>query len=240
MQPIKYLIVMSLLFVTPACATEPAETGTVVSLSATETLTVENDQLLVSYRIEAQGPDAAKLQKQVNDTNRRVQALLAQHPEIKLQTTGRNLQDLTHYDKAKMRQVRDGWRLVQNEQAITHLLASVPEWVDGIERAGAHLKGLSFRVSEKKTEATLEKLRMQAVQTFRMRAASMSKALDAPSFRILKLRTDSRMPPSPVMQRSLMAMSPAESTPSFNAGESRLSVTVSGDILLPEKHYNAQ
>jgi len=240
MQPIKYLIVLSLLFITPAWATEPADAGTVVSLSATAALAVENDQLLVSFRIEAEGPDAAKLQKVVNDTSRRVQALLAQHPEIKVQTTGRSLQALTHYDKTKAKQVRDGWRLVQNEQAITHSLASVPEWVDGIERAGAHLNNLNFNVSEEKTETTLEKLRMQAVQTFRMRAASMSKALDAPSFRILNLRTDNRMPPSPVMQRSLMAMSPAESAPSFNAGESRLSVTVSGDILLPEKHYSAQ
>lgn len=240
MQPIKYLIVLSLLFITPAWATEPADTGTVLSLSATAALTVENDQLLVSFRIEAEGPDAAKLQKVVNDTTRKVQALLAQHPDIQVQTTGRSLQALTHYDKATSQQVRDGWRLVQNEQAITHSLASVPEWVDDIERAGAHLNGLNFNVSEKKTEATLEKLRMQAVQTFRMRAASMSKALDAPSFRILRLRTDNRMPPSPVMQRNLMAMSPAESAPSFNAGESRLSVTVSGDILLPEKNFTVR
>ena len=240
MQPIKYLIVLSLLFITPAWATEPADTGTVLSLSATAALTVENDQLLVSFRIEAEGPDAAKLQKVVNDTTRKVQALLAQHPDIQVQTTGRSLQALTHYDKATSQQVRDGWRLVQNEQAITHSLASVPEWVDDIERAGAHLNGLNFNVSEKKTEATLEKLRMQAVQTFRLRAASMSKALDAPSFRILRLRTDNRMPPSPVMQRNLMAMSPAESAPSFNAGESRLSVTVSGDILLPEKNFTVR
>ena len=240
MQPIKFLIVLSLLFITPAWATESADTGTVLSLSATSALAVENDQLLVSFRIEAEGPDAAKLQKVVNDTSRRVQALLEKHPEIKVQTNGRNLQALTHYDKATGRQVRDGWRLVQNEQAISQSLAAVPEWVDGIERAGAHLDGLNFNVSEKKREAILEKLRMQAVQTFRIRAASMSKALDAPSFRILNLRTDNRMPPSPVMQRNLMAMSPAESAPSFNAGESRLSVTVSGDILLPEKHYSVQ
>jgi len=240
MQPIKYLIVLSLLFITPACATEPADSGTVLSLSATAALAVENDQLLVSFRIEAEGPDAAKLQKVVNDTSQRVKVLLAKHPEIKLQTTGRKLQALTHYDKATARQVRDGWRLVQSEQAITHSLASVPEWVDGIERAGAHLNGLNFRVSEKKRETTLETLRMQAVQTFRMRAASMSKALDAPSFRILKLRTDNRMPPSPVMQRGVMAMSAAESAPSFNAGESQLSLTVSGDIMLPEKNFPAK
>jgi len=233
----KYLMLLCLLFITPAWAAQPADTGTLVSLSATSSLTVQNDQLLVSFRIEAEGPDPTNLQRIVDDTNRRVQALLAQHPEIKLQTTGRKLQALTHYDKTKTRQVRDGWRLVQNEQAITHSLASVPAWVDGIERAGAHLNSLSFRVSEKKTEATLEKLRMQAVEKFRMRAASMSRALDATSFRILNLRTDNRMPPSPVMQRNLMAMAPAESTPSFNAGESRLSVTVSGDILLPEKYF---
>lgn len=238
----KYLMLFSLLFMTPACAVETTQTdnGTLLSLSATASMNVENDQLEVNFRIEAEGLHAAKLQAIVNDTSRRVQALLAQHPDIKVQTTGRSLQALTHYDKTKGQQVRDGWKLVQSERAISNDLEAVPAWVDGIERAGAHLNKLNFNVSAKTSETILEKLRMLAVQKFRMLAASMSKALDAPSFRILNLRTDNRLPPSPVMQRSLMAMSPAESAPSFNAGESRLSVTVSDDILLPEKSFSVK
>jgi len=236
------LPLLTLLLVISACTAEPtqARKDTILRLSATEATTVENDQMVVDFRIEAEGLVTGQLQEAVNVTSREVQALLAKYPEIKVQTTGRSLQELSHYDKSLGKQVRDGWRLVQREQATSNALEDVPEWVDGIERAGAHLDSLSFNVSDQVREATLEELRISAVKKFRDRASALTKAMDERSFRILNLSTDKLLPPVPIMQRGVMAMSPAETAPSFHAGESRLSITVSGDILLPEKHYSVQ
>ncbi|OIO71594.1 MAG: hypothetical protein AUJ58_00050 [Zetaproteobacteria bacterium CG1_02_55_237] len=201
---------------------------------------MDNDEVVVNFRIEAEGKQAEGLQKQVNDISHKVNALQDKHAGLKQQTTGRSLQAVSHYDKSLGRQVRDGWRLVQNEQVISHELAGVEQLVDDIEKAGSHLDQLSFRASDSASEKAVEILRMQAVQKFRNQAATMAKALEAPSFRILRLSSDSRTPPMPLMQRSMMAMSPAEAAPSFNIGESELSVTVSGDILLPEKSFSVK
>jgi predicted secreted protein len=238
----RYLIVLSLLFITPACAADTAhvEKGTVVSLTASSATKLANDEVVVNYRIEAEGKQVEELQMQVNNVSHRVNAVQAKLPGLKQQTTGRSLQAVSHYDKTLGRQVRDGWRLVQSEQAISHDLAGVAQLVDGIEKAGAHLDRLSFRISDSASEAAMETLRMQAVQKLRNKATAMAKALDAPSFRILRLNSDSRIPPVPVMQRGMMTISTAEAAPSFNIGESELSVTVSGEILLPEKSFSVK
>jgi len=234
----KYLLALCLLFPTPVWAGEAQpEKGTVVSLSSTAEALLENDEAVVDFRIEAAGGNAAALQAEVNAIARKVKAVLDRQAGLKQQTTGRSLQPMSHYDKASGRQVRDGWRLVQSERVVSLDLDAVPVWVDGIERAGGHLDRLSFGISDQTGETALERLRIQAVQQFRTRAAALASTLDAPSFRILNLRSDNRMPPAPVMQRGVVAMSAANAAPTLNAGESRLSVTVSGEILLPDRRF---
>jgi len=243
----KYLTALSLLFVTPLFITPamahdaaPADKGTIVSVSASASTQLANDEAVVDYRIEAAGNNAKVLQLEVNATAGRVHKALDAFPELRQQTTGRNLQAMNHYDKALGRQVRDGWRLVQSEQVTGRDVKAVVDWVDAIEKAGAHMDRLSFTVSEKSSSATMDALRMQAIGSFRTKAAGMADALGATSFRILNLRSDESRPPAPMQQRGVMALSSAESAPSMNSGESRLSVTVSGEILLPEKVFSVK
>lgn len=239
---IKYILALTLLCTSQAWAADApqADRGSVVFVSATSRMQLANDEVVVAYRIEASGVHAALLHTQVNATTERVKAALSTYPALKQQTTGRSLQIMDHYDKALGRQVRDGWRLVQNEQIVGHDLHSVPMWIGSIEQAGAHLDHLGFTVSEAASGAALEKLHMQAIQQFRSKAAAVAKSLDAPSFLILNLRADSGVPPSQVMQRGVMAMSVAESAPTLNSGESSLMVTVSGEIRLPEQSYSVR
>ena len=240
----KYLIVLSLMFITllpitPARADNAASQnkGTTVRVSATVSTQLANDQAVLDYRIEASGPNARALQRQVNTIANRAQKALAAFAGLKQQTTGRNLQAMNHYDKPLGRQVRDGWRLLQNEQIIGSDVQAVVNWVEKIEKAGAYMQRLSFTVSEQRSRAATDSLRMQAIRTFRTKAAAMADALGATSFRIVSLHSDERQPPAPMVKRGVMALSAAESAPSMNSGESRLSVTVSGEILLPEKIF---
>jgi predicted secreted protein len=228
------IFALMVLLSTPAVAEEAK--GTQVSLSAMAEQTLPNDEVVVRYRIEAEGPKADALRRQVNRISQAVSERLGREKDLVQTTTGRRMEPVWHYDNASRRQVRDGWRLVQDGQVTSTGLDAVPGWLDAIERAGAHLQGLSFRVSRKAENAARDRLRMQAISEFRARATVTARALGAASFRILRLNTNAMMP-RPIQPMMAMARAEKAPEPSLSAGQSRITVSVSGDILLPEKDY---
>lgn len=235
----KFLLLLCILLPITAMAEEPA--GTLVSLSAEAAMTVPNDEVLAVYRVEASGKVAATLRKQVNSIAQAVSRRLQGEPGAKLTTIGRRMEPVWRYDNAQKRQVRDGWRLVQTEQVRSGKLDRVAEWLDDIEKAGAQLDSLSFVVSEQAALAAQEKLRMQAIAEFRRKAAAIAHGLDAASYRIQRLQTDQQMPVYPVMRNRLMATaSDSVQQPSLNSGESRIRVTVRGEVVLPFRDFPAQ
>lgn len=232
------IVLISLLFLiscVPAMAGELK--GTQVSLSAQAEQMLPNDEVVVRLRIEAEGPKADTLRRKVNRISRVVDARLTREKHVVQETTGRRMEPVWHYDNVSHRRIRDGWRLVQSERVTSTDLDAVPDWVDAIERAGAHLDGLAFQVSRQAENAARDRLRMQAVAEFRARAAATAKALDASSFRILRLNTNAMMP-RPIQPMMGLAMAAKDAAvPALEAGQSRITVKVSGDILLPEKDY---
>lgn len=232
-----FVIFLLSLPVAPALA--DAAPGTHVTLTAQADELLPNDEVVVRFRIEAQGPQAEALRNQVNHISRVVSARLGREKDVVLTTLGRRMEPVWHYDSVSHRQVQDGWRLVQDEQAISSEPVAVPGWVDAIEQDGAHLDGLHFQASQHTIEAARERLRGQAIAAFRRRAAATAKALDAISFQILNLNTASTLPaPRPVqLMATLAKAAPVAAPPALDAGESRITVTVSGEILLPTKKY---
>lgn len=229
------LFAILLLISVPAVADE-VKKGSVVSLSAQASQMLPNDEAVVRFRIEAEGTQADALSQRVNRISQAVSDRLGREKDVVLATTGRRLEPLWRDDKVSHRRVRNGWRLVQSGQAESHDLAAVAGWVDTIERAGAHLDGLRFQASAAALQAARDKLRMQAIACFRAKAAATAKALDATSFRILRLSTDSTGPaPMP-----MMAMARGAPTPALAPGESLVKVTVRGEIQLPERDYPAK
>jgi len=241
----KYFIILSLMFITPAWADENSpEKTTQISLSATSSMTLPNDEAIVRYRMEATGTHANALRKKVNTMSQLIHQQLKGAKGVKQTTVSRRMEMLWRYDKIKSRQIRDGWKLVQQEQLISNNLAAVPDWVDNIEKAGAHLNGLSFRISDASMKAAQNSLRLQAIQIFRHKASNIAKALDATSFSIVRLQTGVQRPRPIRQDMPMMAMMKSESTgspaPSLHAGEGKVSVTVSGNIALPFKVYTVK
>lgn len=228
------LLAILLLISLPAMA--GAVKGSVVSLHASAEQALPNDEVVVRFRIEAEGNDAAVLRRRVNRISRAVSERLGREKGVVLATTGRRLAPVWRDDKLSHRRVRSGWRLVQTGEAKSRDLAAVPDWVDAIERAGAHLDGLRFQASPAALQAARERLRLRAIARFRTQAAATAKALDASSYRILRLSTDGTVPrPLP-----MMAVAGRASAPALTAGESRVTVRVSGEILLPERDYTVK
>lgn len=248
LKTMKYFIILSLIFIPSAWAGEDSTANlspkaTQISLSATLSITLPNDEAVVNYRMEATGKHAKALRKKVNDMGQLIQQQLKSEKGIKQTTLSRRMEILWRYDKVNSRQVRDGWKLVQIEQLISNHLERVPYWVDGIEKAGAHLNHLSFRISDSSMKTAQNNLRLQAIQAFRDKANTFSKALGATSFHIINLQTSQQQPVYPMRQaRPVMALmrKPEASPPTLNKGEGKISVTVSGNIALPFKSYATQ
>jgi len=242
----KYFFLLSLLFITPAHAADmQQEKGTAVSLSATSTIELPNDEAVVLYRIEAKGAKADALRQEVNRISGAVHARLKKEDGLKQTTLSRRMEMVWRYESSSVsgagKQVRDGWKLVQQEQVTSSKIDAVADWVDAIEKEGAHLDSLSFRISEAAMKPALERLQLQAVQAFRIKAANIAKSLDAPSFRIAKLQTGNQMPAYQRAQPEMMLMrASVDSAPSLNAGEGKISVTISGEIILPEMDFPAK
>jgi len=67
-------------------------------------------------------------------------------------------------------------------------------------------------------------------------AGAIAKGLDAKSFRVIRLQTNTNRPVYPVRGLAMMA-SKAEAAPALSSGESKVSVTVSGEIEVPFKDF---
>jgi len=234
------LILFSILFMLLPASVHAVEqvAGTHIQISATASAIQSNDEVVISFRVEQQGKVAEAVRNQVNQISKKISRLIQQEKGITLQTTSRNMQPVWQYIPNKPR-LRTGWKMVQSSQISSQRLTAIPHWLDAIESAGAHLSGLRFQISAAVQAKLREQLTIQAITRFRSKARSMAKALDAKSFRILSLNTQS-MAPQPRLYRSGMAMmakSADAPQPTLSAGENRISVTVNGEITLPFRDY---
>ncbi|MFQ5345137.1 MAG: SIMPL domain-containing protein [Mariprofundus sp.] len=208
-------------------------TGTRIDLSATETVRIANDEVVISFRVEKEGESADDVRLYVNRVAGVIQQRLKKEPGVKLKTVGRNIQPVWKYPKHGQR-MRTGWRMIQSGQVISSKLDAVPKWLDGIEAAGARISSLQFRVGNTASQQAENRLRLKAIAAFRRQAMTIAKGLNAKHFRIIHLDTASHAP-QPVIYRSraMMAKSADGVSPSLAAGGSRLDVTVNGTIQVP-------
>jgi len=239
----RYLLILSLFILTPvsAQAENPQPAGTRINLSATAERELPNDEVVITFRVEKEGKDAQNIRQQVNQITAKIQKRLTKELGLKLKTTSRNMQPLWHHPKNQPR-VRTGWRMIQSEEITSSNLDAVPHWLDAIESEGAHLSSLQFRLSRERSGQTRDALRLQAIKTFRSKAAVIAKGLDAKSFRIIHLNSSSQAP-RPVLYRSEMAMlakSADVSAPALSAGEGHLQITVTGEIEVPFTDFPLQ
>jgi len=199
--------------------------GTRINLSATAEQSVANDEMIIHYRIEEKGVSAAKLRQKVNRISAKLEARLKSE-KVKHKTTGRTLRP--HWEKGIFNFQK--WNINQSGQIVTRDLNSISSWLADIEAMGIKLNNLSFRISSDKMRQVKDTLRQAALKKFRAKAAILSKGLAAKSFRIIRIQTSGTAQPRyesrPMMARSVAA-------PVVSAGESRTTVTVSGEIEVP-------
>ncbi len=233
----KYLLILStLFFMTPAYAEDYKPEGTRVSLSAEASEEVVNDEVVVSYRIEAKGNNADQLRKKVDGIAAKVTARLKKE-KVKHETTNRSLNPV--WDSGVF--TTKSWQLVQSGQIKTQDIDAVPGWMADIEAAGVKLNGLQFQVSDKLRKQIEDRLRTEAIRSFRAKAGNIAEGLSAKSFRIIDMQTHSGGGPAPMRRVAMMedsfAVSKSRVAPSLAGGESRIQINVSGIIEVPFRDF---
>ena len=211
--------------------------GTIVSLSAEATVEVANDEVVVNFRVEERGKKLNALRKRVNQMSASIKESLAKEKGVKLKTSSRSVSPI--WKPNQYNRVRDSWVVVQTATITSKNLEDVPRWLNIIEHAGAKLQGLSFRISDTLRRSTQEELRIQAIQQFRSKAETVSKALDARSFSIRQLNTGSSYSPQP-MDRGEMMLAKGmlnDAAPALSSGDSRITVSVNGDVVVDQVKF---
>lgn len=228
---------MLFLTLSPAIAAG-MEQATVISLSAQAEANLANDEIAVEFRAEAKGSDTNKLRKQVDFISASISKRMKRERGTKIITTGRRL-DPVWENRPGYKRARTGWHMIQSGRITSTRLNAVSAWLEDIEHLGAHLKGLHFRVSDKLLKATQERLRLEAIERFKAKASTIAKGLDATSFSIVRLHTDSHRPVNPMRRDRAFAMAESVnvSSPALEAGESKVAVTIRGEIEVEKQKF---
>jgi len=198
---------------------------------------VANDEVVVSYRIEAKGNSAQRLRKQVDEIAAKVSERLKRE-RVKHKTTNRTLNPVWESGFFSTK----SWELVQSGRIETEDVDAVPGWLADIETAGVKLDGLQFQISDKRRRQIEERVRKEAIHNFRAKAGTIAEGVAVRSYRIIDMRTDSRRDVAPMVMRAnkLESYASVSEAPSLAGGESKIRITVSGTIETPYKDFSVK
>ena len=232
LRAMKYLLILSTLLFMPLAHAETSQPeGTRVSLAAEASEAAVNDELVVHYRIAERGGSAKVLRKKVNGIAAAIETRLKAE-KVKHKTTSRRLSPVSSDGVFTTRE----WEMVQSGEITTSELDAVSDWLGEIEAKGAKLNHLQFRVSESVRKKIEEKLKLEAIASFRDKAATIAKGLSGKSFKIIQLNTSGSAPVMAYRQEKSYSMM-SSSAPRMSAGESRIQVSISGTIEVPFKDF---
>lgn len=221
-------VAMPLFIFTHASAAEMLQ-GNQVHFSVAESQNVPNDSISITFNRVAEGGSPQVVADEINQKMQAAVQALKAYPNIITKTSQYNINPV--YKKSIMTH----WR---GQQSLTLTLENKPGLIQVLAKIQPYLayQSMQFGVSEQLKQELLEKLTSRAIQRFQTQATRIAQGFRAPSYKVLETRIDtpSYPLPRPYMTRSDMAvMSSQMAAPTVKAGQSKLTVNISGTILLP-------
>ncbi len=221
------LLALSFFISTPASA-EETWNGNKVKFSISESQNVANDSISITFNRVAEGMSPQEVANEINTQMQAAVRALKAYPDIITQTSQYNI-----YPVHK-KSVISHWRgqqslvlTVENKPGLVKILAKIQPYLA--------YKSMQFGVSEDLKREIMAKLTDKATVTFRAQANRIAQGFLAPSYKIIEtnINTPDYSAPRPYMARSEMAMAADMAMPTVKAGQSKIKVTISGTILLP-------
>jgi len=217
-----------------AQAPSPRSEGTVLLMTGSAAVEVDNDEALAQFFFETQEADLPRAQSLVNQ---RVADGVAQlkraDPKALVETTGYTSYPV--YQPGTQRKLV-GWRVRQGVSLRTSDLAALPRAVAAAQQHLA-LAGIDFRLSRAARTKLEAELIEQSIANLNDKVAAAARALNVPAERVRleELNFGVAPPPVPRMRAEMMSSAaPPVEEPQFDAGRSLQQLTVNGKArLLP-------
>ena len=220
-------LALGLTLTAPVRAQEAATSRPTVDLSAEASRRAPNDLAFASAYFEAQDASPARLAQRVNET---IAAALAQaraYPDVSTRSAGVHTWPVYGKDGRRI----EGWRMRSDLQLESRNLPAMSELVGRLQ-GNLAIAQLAMRPAPDTEKRTADEAATEAIRAFEGRAKAISATLGK-QYRIRHLSVaygSSGGPVRPMMRAMAMA---AEAAPApIEAGDSEVSVTVSGTIEL--------
>jgi predicted secreted protein len=207
----------------PAALSQPA-----VTVSASSTVTVQNDRLQAWLRTEAESANPAAAASQVNTAIAKALASAKAYPAVKVATAGYSTQQVS--DKQKPNR----WRVVQTLSLDSGDFTAAASLISRLQDDdGLLLSGMGFSLADKTRRDAEDSVTQQAIKSWQARAQQATNGLGFAGWHPgrVTVQTGDGGRVYPMMRAQ--AMSSGGSAPvAIEAGTTDVSVTVSGEAIL--------
>ncbi len=197
-----------------------------IHLSASATGRVDNDTIVATLYAQAEGSQAAALADEVNKRINWGVEQLKKYQKIKVQTQSYNTYPI--YTKSNI----TGWRVRQSFRMESQDMALVSNLLGDLQSKLA-LENVSFSVSPEQRNSAENTLIEEALAAFEIRAKLIAKSLGRSNYVIAKINVNTsggNHYPQPRAMMRMNSMSESVAAPQMQAGESSLTVNVSGEV----------
>jgi predicted secreted protein len=195
--------------------------------SVESTRDVENDWITAVVGITAEDTDPAKLADRIN--TEMAWALETAKAESRVKAKSGGYSTYPIHEDGRLRRWQASQQLIlegSDTQALTALVGKL--------QARLQLQSFQFSVSEARRKKVQEELVTEALAAFRARAELVAKGLGASGYALDDVSVETGSPgyPMPMQRMEMASMSKDMAAPAVEAGTSRVSVTVSGSVVL--------
>ena len=200
-----------------------------VTVSASSTVTVQNDRLQAWLRAEAENANPAAAASQVNAAIAKALASAKAYPAIKVATAGYSTQQVS--DK----QNPTRWRVVQSLSLDSSDFTAAATLISRLQDDdGLLLSGMGFSLADKTRRDAEDSVTQQAIQTWQARAQQAALGLGFAGWRPgrVTVQAGDTGRAYPLMRAQAMTSSAGSAPVAIEAGTTDVSVTVSGEAVL--------
>ncbi len=206
--------------------------GTLLNISATESVEVEQDLLVANLRVEKRLADAKELQQEINLMMKQAIEEAKKFDDLDLATN----RYYVHEYNTKTQKL---WQGAQGITIKSKNAEDVLELSGRLQDQGFLMNGLNYQLSPEKHEEVRESLLETALEKLITRAKRVGSAIDKPNVDLWEVNVDaapSRNYPQPMMATRMVSMDMAESSamaaPVAQSGKDQISLSVSAKVIL--------
>lgn len=208
----------------------PPEGHTLLNLSASERMTLPQDLLMASLRIESKSADPKKVQNEINTAMDKALAMAKKVANVKVSTGGYQVYE-RYVDKTT--KVWQGQQTIQLESKDSAALLDI---AGKIQESGFVMSGLNYTLSPEKAEEVQDDLMVKALAKLQAKADKIAKALGKSGYALTDINIDGSGPVMPMYKSARMEMAMSAdagmAAPVAEAGETDVSLSVSARVLL--------